>query len=148
MINNLMKIFNQNWKFRETMPMDFLVEDAGDCYRLIIKNMCAWYCRGGGCTMCNYSDRTGFKATEVITDNEDIIIENLVNLNKNHEKLKLYINGSFFNEDELNFNVAINFISKIKMKLGIKKICVESRPEFVNFDKLKNYIVKTNLEFV
>lgn len=97
--------------------------------------------------MCNYSDRTGFKATEVITDNEDIIIENLVNLNKNHEKLKLYINGSFFNEDELNFNVAINFISKIKMKLGIKKICVESRPEFVNFDKLKNYIVKTNLEF-
>ena len=45
MINNLMKIFNQNWKFRETMPMDFLVEDAGDCYRLIIKNMCAWYCR-------------------------------------------------------------------------------------------------------
>lgn len=147
MINNLMKIFNQNWKFRETMPMDFLVEDAGDCYRLIIKNMCAWYCRGGGCTMCNYSDRTGFKATEVITDNEDIIIENLVNLNKNHEKLKLYINGSFFNEDELNFNVAINFISKIKIKLGIKKICVESRPEFVNFDKLKNYIVKTNLEF-
>ena len=136
-----MKIFKfKNWKFRETMPMDFLVVGCRGLLPFDNKNMCAWYCRGGGCTMCNYSDRTGFKATEVITDNEDIIIENLVNLNKNHEKLKLYINGSFFNEDELNFNVAINFISKIKMKLGIKKICVESRPEFVNFDKLKTIL--------
>lgn len=147
MINNLMKIFNQNWKVRDTMPMEFLVEDAGDCYRLIIKNMCEWYCRGGGCTMCNYSDRTGFKATDVITNNQEVIIENLVGLNKKYEKLKLYINGSFFNENELNFDIAVDFINKVKMKLGITKICVETRPEFVNCNKLKDYILKTNLEF-
>ena len=39
------------------------------------------------------------------------------------------------------------FINKIKMKLDITKICVESRPEYVNCDRVKKYILKTNLEF-
>lgn len=147
MINNLMKIFNNNWKFKDMMPMEFSVQDAGDCYRLIIKNMCEWYSRGGGCTMCNYSDRTGYKATDVISKNQEIIIENLVGLNRKYEKLKLYINGSFFNENELNFDIAVNFINSVKRKLGITKICVETRPEFINCNKLKDYMLKTNLDF-
>lgn len=147
MINNLISIFNKNWKYKKTMPMEYLVEDAGDCYRIIIKNMCAWYGSAGGCTMCNYSDKTGEKATNVIVNNKEEIIENLVKLNRNYKKLKLYINGSFFNEEELCSDVAVDFINTVKMKLAITKVSIESRPEFVSVKKIENLIEKTNLEY-
>lgn len=147
MSTTLTKIFNANWKFKNTMPMDFWVEDAGNCYRIIIKNTCSWYCHGGGCTMCNYSDRTGISATDVIKNNKQKIIDKLINFHKNYKKIKFYINGSFFNEEELAFNIAVDFLNELKIKLSLIEICVESRPEFVNYSKLEKYIQQTGLKF-
>lgn len=145
MIKDLIENFNQCWKYIETMPMDFLVEDAGDCFRIIIKNTCEWYTHGSGCTMCNYSDRSGSNATNVIIKYGDIIIEKLLYLNKTYKRLKLYINGSFFNENELQIDIAIKFINTIKKRLNITHICVETRPEFVDASKLNNFVQNTGL---
>lgn len=147
MINTMMRVFNQNWLYKETMPMNFLVEDAGDSFRVIIKNTCSWYRHSGGCTMCNYSDRSGICATTIIENNREMIIEQLIGLDKKYSKLKFYINGSFFNEEELDFDVSIDFINQVKKQLGIKEICVESRPEFVTIDKVNRYILKTNMKY-
>lgn len=147
MISELINNFNKIWPYEQKMDKEYLVEDTGSCYRIIIKNTCDWQLKSGGCTMCNYSDRTGIKANFIITTFQNLILDELISLNKNYDKLKFYINGSFFNDNELSFDVAISFINLLKDHLHLSKVCVESRPEFVNYNKLNKYILSTGLQF-
>lgn len=147
MINKLIASFNEYWPYTESMKVPYVVEDTGSVYRLIIKNTCEWFKRGGGCTMCNYSHRSGISAEDVIRNCEDNIISAISGLGKHYSKLKLYINGSFFNEHELSAEVAICFLSKLKKIFGIEQVCVETRPEYVNYEKMLHYISETQLRF-
>lgn len=147
MINKLISSFNKYWPYTESMEVPYLVEDTGSVYRVIIKNTCEWYKCGGGCTMCNYSHRSGISAENVIRTYEDDILNSISNIGKHYDKLKLYINGSFFNEHELSAEVATCFLKRIKNVFGIEQVCVETRPEYINCEKMLHYISETQLKF-
>ena len=146
-MNLLMKEFVDVWPYKNSMKERYIVEDAGDCYRIIINNFCEWQQKSGGCTMCNYSQRIGFHATDVLRNAAMRIFEQIHNLDKNHNKVKLYINGSFFNENELDKDVAVTFLCELKNKFGITCVCVETRPEYLSKPLLLEYTAKTALDF-
>ena len=147
MIDKLITFFNNVWPYQDSMCEPFVVEDAGNAYRIIVKNTCEWYKRCGGCSMCNYSHRSGVTATEILTKRQNEIICSIRLLNKNYENVKFYINGSFFNNNELSFDVAVSFLSELKLKFGITQVCVETRSQFLNRDLLRKYIDQTQLSF-
>lgn len=146
-MNLLMKDFVDVWPYKNSMKERYIVEDAGDCYRIIINNFCEWQQKSGGCTMCNYSQRIKYHATDVLRDEAIRIINEIHNLDKNYNKVKLYINGSFFNENELAKDVAISFLCALKNKCGITFVCVETRPEYLSKSKLLEYITETTVDF-
>lgn len=146
-MNLLMKDFVDVWPYKISMKGKYIVEDTGDCYRIIINNFCEWQKKSGGCTMCNYSQRVNFHATDVLRDAAIRIFDEIQNLDKNHNKVKLYINGSFFNENELAKDVAVSFLRELKNKFGITGVCVETRPEYLSKAKLLEYIAETAVDF-
>jgi len=143
----LMKDFVDVWPYKNSMKESYIVEDAVDCYRVIINNFCEWQQKSGGCTMCNYSQRINFHATDVLRDEAIRILNEIQKLDKNYNKVKLYINGSFFNENELVKDVAVSFLRQLKTKFGITCVCVETRPEYLSKSKLLEYILETNIDF-
>ena len=147
MINNLLRAFTKYWPYTESATEPFIVEDTGKSYRLIVRNTCEWYKNHGGCTMCNYTDRFGSHATSIIKDNSEQIIDSLIALNKTYTKIKFYVNGSFFNENEMNYDSCIVFIKRLKTELGITELCVETRPEYVTRDLLLKYKKETGVSF-
>lgn len=146
-MNNFMLDFINHWSFHQSKSYNYIVDSGQDYYRIIIENTCEWYKVNNGCTVCNYTSHSGINATEVLSAFEDEIINKLIALNLNYDRLKLYINGSFFNEKELDFSVAIHFIQKIRDLLGIEILQVESRPEFVKREIVLKYINATKLNF-
>lgn len=145
-MQDLIKKFSQNWSYDSNQD-DYHIESGKDFYKIILKNTCSWFKSNLGCSMCNYTSRNGMNATYVITHFEDRIIDELLNLNVRHSRVKLYINGSFFNEDELSFEVAVSFITRLKDLFEINVIQVESRPEYINRDLLIKYIDATKINF-
>ena len=144
-----MKEFVDVWPFKNSMRERYIVEDADNCYRIIVNNFCEWQQNSGGCTMCNYSQRINYNhATDVLRDEAMRIIDEIQNLDKNYNKIKLYINGSFFNENELSKDVAVGFLCELKYKCGITYVCVETRPEYLSKTKLLKQllILKSLLE--
>lgn len=146
-MNLLMKDFVDVWPYKNSMKERYIVEDTGECYRIIINNFCEWQQKSGGCTMCNYSQRIDFHATDVLRNAATRIFDEIQHLGKNYNKVKLYINGSFFNENELAKDVAISFLCELKNKFGITCVCVETRPEYLSKSKLLEYITETAVDF-
>lgn len=146
-MDNLMRSFSNSWIYHCAHSKKYLVESGDDFYRIIIENTCAWFKLNNGCSICNYTSHSGIHATDVLKDYGEQIIKDLKGLGKKHNKLKMYINGSFFNEDELTFEVSSHFIKKIRDLFGIEVIQVETRPEYVTRDKVIRYIKETGIKF-
>lgn len=147
MMNLLMKEFVDVWPYESDMKERYIVEDAGDSYRIIINNYCEWQRQSGGCTMCNYSQRVNIQATDVLRDEVSRICDEIESINKRYKKIKLYINGSFFNEKELEKEVAVSFLRTLKKKFGVSYVCVETRLEYLSRQRLLCYIRETGLDF-
>lgn len=146
-MNLLMKDFINVWPYYNSMKEKYIVEDAGNCYRIIINNFCEWQQKSGGCTMCNYSQRVKFRVTDVLVDMAENIFYEIRNINKKYDRVKLYVNGSFFNEAELKKENAFSFLRELRNKFEINTICVETRPEYISRKKLLEYIAATELKF-
>lgn len=146
-MNSLIKKFVDIWPYTNSMNAKYIVEDAGDSYRIIINNYCEWHKKSGGCTMCNYSQRIAFHATDVLKKEAQNIFDEIHNLKKVYNRAKIYINGSFFNEAELEKQIALLFLCELKKRFGIMHVCVETRPEYLSKEKLIEYINETELSF-
>jgi len=97
-------------------------------------------CSHAGCTHCSLSDR--------------IFREDLRNLSRNingYKKfeadllkcdfrktpvLSLYLMGSFYNEQEINKDLRRKILQKVREETNIEKLILETRPEFIDRDKI------------
>ncbi|WP_202318596.1 archaeosine biosynthesis radical SAM protein RaSEA [Archaeoglobus neptunius] len=89
-------------------------------------------CRWDGCHMCGYTNEA-YPATE-----EDLIRQIDFALSDGAEVVKIFTSGSFFDDAELTEKVRIYLLDKLK-EIGVKKLIVESRPEFIDRDKLETF---------
>ena len=148
MIETLLKSFHSVWPYHDyTVGKDYVVEDGGSYYRIIIANTCDWVIRGQGCSMCNYSSRGEKRASENIYQYKNSIINDIRRLGHSYKKVKIYINGSFFNENELSYEVGIDLIHELERSFGINEISVESRTEFINSEIVTKYVQSSKSHF-
>jgi len=91
----------------------------------------------GGCTMCSYIADSPLK--KVFSDELINIFENLMERREIKPKtaVKIFVSGSFLNEEELPKEARNEILKILNNKENVEEIVVESRPEFVKEDVLK-----------
>lgn len=117
---------------------------------LQIAKGCRWAKTGGPCFMCNFWTR----------NNEKVSTENIINQFKNNikkydfqkqkiEELDAFYAGSFLNNRELPEKARIKIMEIAANIKPIKKVMIESRPEYVKkqkIEKIKNILGKKAFE--
>ena len=91
----------------------------------------------GGCTMCSY---IADSPLEKVSSNELIdIFKNLMERREIKPKtaVKIFVSGSFLNEEELPKEARDEILKILNKEENIEEIVVESRPEFVTEEVLK-----------
>lgn len=91
----------------------------------------------GGCTMCSY---IADSPLEKVSSSELIeIFENLMERREIRPKtvVKIFVSGSFLNEAELPKEARDEILKRLNKEENIEEVVVESRPEFVTKDVLK-----------
>jgi radical SAM enzyme (TIGR01210 family) len=91
----------------------------------------------GGCTMCSY---IADSPLEKVSSSELIdIFENLMERHEIEPKtaVKIFVSGSFLNEEELPKVARDEILKRLNKEENIEEVVVESRPEFVTEDMLK-----------
>jgi len=93
--------------------------------------------KSGGCTMCSYIADSPLKK---VSSSE--LLEIFNKLIKKHEikpktAVKIFVSGSFLNEDELPKAARDNILKRLNMEENVEEIVIESRPEFVT-EKILN----------
>jgi archaeosine synthase beta-subunit len=106
----------------------------------LLTNGCEWALKDGhGCTMC------GHLAKQLRSDEEIAADDYLHQFQdefekidfKEHPLLNLYNNGSFFNDRELAPIVRTEILQKINNNRDIKMLVLETRPEFVTPENIR-----------
>lgn len=134
----MQKKFSSGFMAWAWVDYDFFVEEQRTIKSLTIilrTKGCQWR----KCTMCSYWRDSA---------NEDIsqekIFEELVNaLKKCPEEnymLKIFTSGSFFDEREISDKTRDKIMKMVKERGEIKKMIVETRPEFVNDVKISDCV--------
>ena len=123
---------------------DLLYSGAGRTIFIVLPTPgCAWALAGsGGCSMCSY-----------IADSplEKVSSQELVEIfkgqfNRQIEKqpiegataVKIFVSGSFLNKDEIPEDAQKEILNIINAYSDIEEVVVESRPEYVNEEVLRN----------
>ena len=91
----------------------------------------------GGCTMCSY---IADSPLEKVSSNELIdLFKNLIERREIKPKttVKIFVSGSFLNEEELPKEARDEILKMLNKEENIEEIVVESRPEFVTEEVLK-----------
>lgn len=105
---------------------------------------CSWAWKSG-CAMCGYSYEYSEKSDEELLNE---FKEELKKSDANgFDYLKIFNSGSFLDEREVSENLRKKIIREVS-KLEIKRLQVESRPEFVQEKKLKSILdeLKSDIE--
>ena len=118
----------------------------------LLSNGCEWALKSAyGCTMCGHIAKQARKdqpistadfVTQFETAFSSIDFDGIPVLN-------IFNNGSFFNDDELPYEARKTILNLIKKNKGIKRLLVESRPEFITqsvLQETKSLIPGTELE--
>ncbi len=123
---------------------DILDNKKVNAFVIILRTRgCAWSIKSG-CAMCGYFNDSLFQNI----DYNDIIIQLEKAMKKyNGEKIiKIFNSGSFFDDNEINPKIRLKILKILSEKTD--KISVESRPEYINDNKLsKIYDVVNTKEF-
>ncbi|MEM1576141.1 MAG: archaeosine biosynthesis radical SAM protein RaSEA [Archaeoglobaceae archaeon] len=102
-----------------------------DCLTAIITTRgCSWR----KCYMCSYWSESRAVSETVLKEELDQIIEKVGDASI----LKIFTSGSFLDEKEIPAELRRYFVDRIK-EIGVKKLIIESRPEFVDQEKLKEF---------
>jgi len=91
----------------------------------------------GGCTMCSYIADSPLKRVS-----SEELIDIFKNLMKRHEikpktAVKIFVSGSFLNENELPKEARDNILKILNNEENIEEVIVESRPEYVTEEMLR-----------
>lgn len=102
-----------------------------DCLTVILKTA---GCRWNRCRMCGFAS-SAYPATE-----EELIwqIERVFERIDGEEVLKIFTSGSFFDDTELTPYVREKILERF-VQAGMKKLIVESRPEYITESKLTSF---------
>jgi radical SAM enzyme (TIGR01210 family) len=106
----------------------------------LLSNGCEWALKNAhGCTMCGHFGKQARK--QKVIPAKDFIkqFENeykKIDFNKN-PLLNIFNNGSFLNDRELPPEARVEILKKINEHPGIKMLVVETRPEFVTAEKVR-----------
>jgi len=102
---------------------------------------CTWAKNSAGCHMC------GFKVKiDQVNRGKPASVNKLMTIfqlgksltrRSSPYSLSIYNGGSFFNEEEIPFEVQEKICKEVKRSFSIKQLIVESRPEFITEDKIK-----------
>ena len=131
-----MRHFNKTVNSGDAQQKLYHISSSAKEITIYIQNQCSWM-NNSGCTMCNYSCRDNIHASDVIAQYQTAIIEEiLAQPSLNTHKAKLYINGSFFADNEIEPVIRKNFIKKLYLDCGITYITVESRAEYLSKQKI------------
>lgn len=102
-----------------------------DCLTAIITTRgCSWR----KCYMCGYWSESRDLNNNVLKEQIDLVFEKLGDV----KILKVFTSGSFLDEREIPLELRSYFLDKCR-EIGIKKLIIESRPEFVEKEKLKDF---------
>lgn len=119
---------------------DFLGESVSAGVIILSTRGCRWGL-SSGCSMCGYvydSIRKRQNGDEILKQFKDAFAKV-----KDVEYLKIFNSGSFFDDSEISDKMRQKIFAMINEK-KIKRLQVESRPEFLNSEKLKE--AKKNLK--
>ncbi|MFP3945956.1 MAG: archaeosine biosynthesis radical SAM protein RaSEA, partial [Archaeoglobaceae archaeon] len=105
-------------------------EGIGSCLTVILRTIgCHW----NKCLMCGYSQDADKRVTAENLQNQfDYAMSKYEG---DFDIVKIFTSGSFFDEREVPSNVREYIYQKV-VDNGVKKLSVESRPEFVTREKL------------
>ncbi|RLI76843.1 TIGR01210 family radical SAM protein [Archaeoglobales archaeon] len=109
-----------------------------DCLTVILKTTGCYWAKKSGCLMCGYIAESYPSSYDELVEQFEFAVSN-----KNFQVLKIFTSGSFFDVREIPEKFRKYVYSKVN-KMGVKKLIVESRPEFVT-QKIINEL--SNLEF-
>lgn len=84
--------------------------------------------------MCGYWSESRAVSDKILKEELNQVIEKIEDVSI----LKIFTSGSFLDEKEIPAELRRYFIDRIKER-GVKKLIIESRPEFVEREKLKDF---------
>lgn len=118
---------------------DLLYSGVGNCIFLILPTPgCSWaLSESGGCTMCSYIADCSLEPIE----SKKVVELFNQHLNRyNDEKasaIKLFASGSFLNPEEIPIDARNKILQIIYENENIKEVVIETRPEYVTKEVLK-----------
>lgn len=105
--------------------------EAKDCLTAIIKTRgCSWK----KCYMCSYWSESRALSDDALKFQIDQIFEKIGDI----EILKIFTSGSFLDEREISPELRAYLMDRCR-ESGIKKLIIESRPEFIEVEKLEDF---------
>jgi hypothetical protein len=123
-------------KFAAWRERDFLHGEEVDAGVIVLSTRgCAWALRGG-CTMCGYvyDSSRGASQAEVLQQFK----EGLAKVGE-VAYLKVFNSGSFFDEGEISRETRLKIFQEVNA-LGVKRLQVESRPEYITREVLEESV--------
>ncbi len=114
---------DDTFKGKKTLALTVIIQTAG----------CRW-ANHSGCSMCGYF-RDSLPGE---LDKKQIIsqIEKSLKKHNNEPIIKIFTSGSFLDTKEISFDTQKKILEKVAKRPHVKKISIESRPEFVT-DKIE-----------
>lgn len=104
-----------------------------DVLAVVLRTRGCFWSSKSGCLMCGYSN----DCSSSVTGNDLVAqFELAMTRHSSQPFLKIYNSGSFFNEDEIEFEAQVKILALATQKAG--RVLVETRPEFVTKEKLEN----------
>ncbi len=135
-----MQDFVENNKFTyDDFPLfEVDIDKDNNVGTIYLKNNCSWMSNSYGCTMCNYSCREHVVANDVIKEHLDEIIGQISIYKLKH--IKIYMNGSFFCDQELDFHNRYLLLSRLQQQCNVNSFTVESRFDCIDKKKLYDLV--------
>jgi len=101
-------------------------------------------CKWRRCMMCGYwQESADVSQAEILAQLED----SLRDCPDEEFILKIFTSGSFLDEEEISSDTRRAIAEKVKGRDAIKKLIIETRPEFVTAEKIESLNGIENLEF-
>ena len=98
---------------------------------------CTWNKRSG-CTMCGYFNDSvdGGVDEESLNSQLDFLLSKY----NNEAIIKIFTSGSFLDDKEITPRIQFNLLKAFANKKSVRKISIESRPEFIKRDRIKDLV--------
>ena len=116
-----------------------------DSLTIILRTKGCFWADKKGCVMCGFSA----ESSDLVSDDDIFNQFSYAIKDKDVECVKIYTSGSFLDENEISIQVRKRIIEEFDKK-SIKKVVVESRPEFITMENLSmlddRFIIAIGLE--